>query len=693
MNQEESSNPITIAINQTEYTSSAIGTPIIHLFGRTTDGIAHHLQITNFKPYFWVHEADINNYKSDTIEISSETANSIKSEKLRKIYTKNPTDVRALRQYYHHYEADIPFTTRFLIDMGITGGVTAPSSICTYTSLKPSIVHSKPRICMCDIECDDHNGFPDPSRDPITCITCHDSYDDHYTTFVLIGTTKIDNITNINLPNGCFNPEKHTVNTYSTEKDLFFAFIKYIQEKDPDILSGWNFADFDASYILQRSIKLGYKSDALARIPGKTDRNAIRGRVIFDLLTAYKKIQVGQKESYRLDAIAEEELNEHKVRYTGTLFDLWNKDPLKMIEYNFKDVELCVGINQKNNIIEFYQEISRYVGCPLDKTLNSSNIIDIYILRKANGKFVLPSKGDSIGKEFEGAMVLSPSKGVKDNVVVLDLKSLYPMTMMTLNASPETKSPDGDIIAPNGIRFKSKPDGLTRSIISELLIERDERKKLRNKYPYNSPEYVLYDMQQNVLKIIMNTYYGVSGFSRFRLYDRDIGSAVTSVGRAIIQHTKNIITSNGYEVIYGDTDSCFVQIPNKSIDEMMDIARKLESELNASYSNFSHTTLNSDSSYFSIKFEKIYKRFFQGGVKKRYAGNLIWKEGQSVDTIDITGFEIKRSDSAQITREVQEKILEMILKGNGKSDVKTYLSEIIQMYRSGMCPLEKVGIP
>ncbi|HJK09011.1 MAG TPA: DNA-directed DNA polymerase, partial [Methanocorpusculum sp.] len=495
------------------------------------------------------------------------------------------------------------------------------------------------------------------------------------------------------LVNGCFIRDRHTIYVYQTEKELFTAFITYIQEKDPDILSGWNFADFDADYILKRAQALGFKSDVFARIPGTTERNAMRGRVIFDLLTAYKKMQGSQKESYRLDAIAEEELGERKVRYTGTLGDLWNNDPLKMVEYNFKDVELCVGINRKNNIIEFYQEVSRYVGCPLDKALNSSNVIDIYILRKAYGKFVLPSKGNSAGEEFEGATVFAASKGVKENVIVLDLKSLYPMAMMTLNASPETKSPEGEIHAPNGIRFRREPDGLTRSIISELMAERDDRKKLRNTFPYGSQEYTLYDMQQNVLKVIMNTYYGVSGFSRFRLYDRDIGSAVTSVGRAIIQHTKNIITARGYEVIYGDTDSCFVQLPKVSQEETMKIARELETELNASYIDFSKDTLAADQNYFSIKFEKIYRRFFQGGAKKRYAGHLVWKEGQDVDKIDITGFEMKRSDSAPITREVQERVLEMILKGNGKAEVKEYLPEVLRMYRAGRCPLEKAGIP
>ncbi|HJJ89662.1 MAG TPA: DNA-directed DNA polymerase [Methanocorpusculum sp.] len=684
--------PVTIAINQAEYTN-APGGPVIHIFGRTSEGIPHHLQITNFRPYFWVWESEADQPHLDNIEVTHDKAISIKGEVLRRLYTVKPTDVRSVRDHYHHYEADIPFATRFLIDIGLTGGLKAPADVCSYSELVPAVVQSKPRICMCDIECDDRNGFPEPERDPIICLTCHDSYDDHYTTFVLLGDRPVDYSTYSGLANGCFSRTHHTICTYNTEKELFTAFVSYIQEKDPDILSGWNFANFDANYILKRAATLGFKTDAFSRLPGITERNAMRGRAIFDLLTAYKKMQSSQKESYRLDAIAEEELGERKVRYIGTLGDLWNKNPLKMIEYNFKDVELCVGINHKNNIIEFYQEVSRYVGCPLDKALNSSNVIDILLLRKAFGKFVLPSKGNTVGDEFEGTTVFAASKGVKENVIVLDLKSLYPMAMMTLNASPETKSCSGEIHAPNGIRFLRQPDGLTRSILSELMIERDDRKRLRNTFPYGSPEYTLYDMQQNVLKVIMNSYYGVLGFSRFRLYDCDIGSAVTSVGRAIIQHTRNIITAKGYEVIYGDTDSCFVQLPNVSLEDTMNIAHELEVELNASYITFSQTVLNADRNYFSIKFEKIYRRFFQGGVKKRYAGHLIWKEDQNVEKIDITGFEMKRSDSAPITREVQERVLEMILKGNGKEEVKEYLSGVLCMYRAGCCPLEKAGIP
>ncbi len=585
-----------------------------------------------------------------------------------------------------------------MIDTGLTGGISALQETVDYHEIAAAEVDAPARTCIVDIECEDERGFPDPQRDAIICITCYDSFDEDYTTFLLVGGGMPGEIAQKEkdggLKNGCFRKGTHTICTFSDEVAMLRALASYLTARDPDVLSGWNFVDFDMPYITGRMERLGLRPDSLARIPGQTERNALRGRALFDLLTAYKKMHSGLKESYRLDAVAMEELGEQKVRYTGTISDLWKKQPALLVEYNFKDVELCVGINRKNNIIGFYREIARYVGCPLDKTLNSSSVIDVYVLKKAFGHYVLPSKGFANAEEFEGATVFEPSKGVRENVVVLDLKSLYPMAMMTINASMETKDPEGELRAPNGIRFRKQPDGLTRSIISELLKERDEKKALRNTFAFGSPQYAMYDMQQNVLKVIMNTYYGVSGYTRFRLFDREIGSAVTSVGRAIIEHTRREIEKQGYTVIYGDTDSCMVQLP-KDLDreKTIEVAREIEQKLNGSYSVFAKDELNADVHFFSIKFEKIYARFFQAGKKKRYAGSLVWKEGKDVHETDIVGFEIKRSDTPQITKLVQKTVMEQILDGKGYPEIKAFLSEVIKKYRAGRYSLDEIGIP
>ena len=707
---------VEIAINQVEY-SKASGGPVIHIFGRDARGKAVRIDVTGFKPYLYV-PADEAVSKPLPPQATLEPGTSypsIRGEPLRRLYTVQPTDVRDVRDRYRHFEADIPFATRFMIDCGLTGGVSvqppadagstaypggaaAPAITVDYHELRPAEVDAPARSCIIDIECEDERGFPDPQRDAINCITCYDSFEEDYVTFLLVagGTPApiAEQQAAGGLANGCFQEKKHTICTYAEETGMLRAFTAYIADRDPDVLSGWNFIDFDMPYITGRMERLGLQPSQLARLPGMSDRSALRGRALFDLLTGYKKMHLSQKESYRLDAIALEEVGEQKVRYTGTISDLWKKQPALLVEYNFKDVELCVKINRKDNIIEFYREIARYVGCPLDKTLNSSSVVDVFVLRKAFGKYVLPSKGFANAEEFEGATVFEPSRGVRENVVVLDLKSLYPMAMMTINASPETKDPAGELRAPNGIRFRKQPDGLTRTIISELLKERDEKKALRNTFAFGSPQYVLYDMQQNVLKVIMNTYYGVSGYPRFRLFDREIGSAATSVGRAIIEHTRRVIEQQGYKVIYGDTDSCMVQL-SKDFDREQTIAtaRTIEAILNASYKEFAKNELNADVHFFSIKFEKIYARFFQAGKKKRYAGSLVWKEGKDVKETDIVGFEIRRSDTPQITKVVQQKVMEQILAGAGYDEIKKFLIEVINKYRAGKYSLDEVGIP
>ena len=267
--------------------------------------------------------------------------------------------------------------------------------------------------------------------------------------------------------------------------------------------------------------------------------------------------------------------------------------------------------------------------------------------------------------------MFEPSKGVRENVVVLDLKSLYPMAMMTINASTETKDPDGELRAPNGIRFRKQPDGLTRSIIAELLKERDEKKNAAQYVCVRVPAVFVYDMQQNVLKVIMNTYYGVSGYTRFRLFDREIGSAVTSVGRAIIEHTRREIEKQGYKVIYGDTDSCMVQLPPPRPGA--DDRNGPDNEKNAS-TRVILPLQRTNSTPIPISSPSSSRRSMPGSSRpaRRNAmrARLSGKRERTCKETDIVGFEIKRSDTPQITKIVQMKVMEQILGGEGYQGIK-----------------------
>ena len=141
---------------------------------------------------------------------------------------------------------------------------------------------------------------------------------------------------------------------------------------------------------------------------------------------------------------------------------------------------------------------------------------------------------------------------------------------------------------------------------------------------------MLYDLQQNVLKVIMNTYYGVSGYTRFRLYDREIGAAITSVGRAIIDHARRVIEEQGFSVIYGDTDSCMVETaagrPWKQLSLLPPRrSRTSEREL---CREFARRELHAERHFFSIKFEKVYRRFFQAGRKNDMPATSYGRRGR-----------------------------------------------------------------
>jgi DNA polymerase I len=271
--------------------------------------------------------------------------------------------------------------------------------------------------------------------------------------------------------------------------------------------------------------------------------------------------------------------------------------------------------------------------------------------------------------------------------------------MVTTNASPETKvdpeTYDGETYrAPNGTHFRKKPDGIIREMVDELLAERDEKKARRADHNPGSGAYERFDRQQAAVKVIMNSLYGVLGWERFRLYDREMGAAVTATGREVIEHTEDAANELNHQVAYGDTDSVMLElggdVPKESAIEQ---AGTIEEHINDSYDAFASERLGADGHRFEIEFEKLYRRFFQAGKKKRYAGHIVWKEGQDVDDVDITGFEYKRSDIAPITKRVQHEVIDRIVHGEDLNEVKRYVRGVIERFEDGDADIEDVGVP
>ncbi len=679
---------VELSVVQVDYTVEGSGDdeePVVHVFGRTEDQELEHVHVHGFEPYFYapvgtVDDERIAQYDGlidyrETDE-NGEPFESIRGERLVKIIGRTPRDVGQVRDEFDHYEADILFPNRLLIDKDIKSGVRVPERRADdgdihvpHEEIEPVESNVTPRVNTFDIEVDDRQGFPEDGEEKIVCLTSHDSYRDEYVNWLYQSPDGVDGPAALERYDPIEDDFEADLRVFESEEEMLESFVEYIRETDPDILTGWNFADFDAPYLLDRMEELqgphhdyDLDIDKLSRVNEvwRSDWNGpdVKGRVVFDLLRAYKSTQRTELESYRLDAVGEVELGVGKERYSGDIGDLWEDDPERLLEYNLRDVELCVELDRKQDIVAFFEEVASFVGCKLEDAPTAGDAVDMYVLHKAYGEFALPSKGTvESGEEFEGGAVFEPITGVRENVSVLDLKSLYPMCMWTVNASPETKVDpdeyDGETYrTPTGQHFKTEPAGMMREMIDELLTEREEKKTLRDQHEPGTEPYDRYDNQQASVKVVMNSLYGVSGWDRFRLYDKDNAAAVTATGREVINYTEETVTDFGYDVIYGDTDSVMLEFgqigpedvednagltneleenyPEMDPEELKTIVAsinkgfELEKQINESYDAFAEERLNATEHRFEIEFEKLYRRFFQAGTKKRYAGLKSW---------------------------------------------------------------------
>jgi len=606
---------VEIAVMQVDYTIEGSGNdehPIIHVFGRTADEELVHARILDFRPYFYAPaenttQGRLEEYSRitgwDETDDDGDRYESIRGEELVKIYGQTPRDVGQIRDEFDHYEADILFPNRFLIDKDITSAIRIPARDVAESSdgtrtlrvhheeVDPVDLTVRPRVNTFDIEVDDRSGFPEDGEETIICIASHDSYLDEYILWLYESPESSGSPDTLDE----YEPISHDadgiaadrtldvdIRAFDTEEAMLDAFLSYIEKTDPDLATGWNFTDFDAPYLLDRLERLDSRTDQnldidrLSRVDEvwRSDWQGpdVKGRVMFDLLYAYQRTQFTELESYRLEEIGQRELGVGKERYPGDIGDLWEQDPQRLLEYNLRDVELCVELDHEQDIIAFWNEVRQFVGCKIEDATTPGDAVDMYVLHELHSEFALPSKGQQESEEYEGGAVFDPISGVRENVSVLDLKSLYPMCMVTTNASPETKVDpeeyDGETYrAPNGTHFRKEPDGVIRSMVDELLTEREEKKALRNGHKPDTSEYEQYDRQQAAVKVIMNCFTpdtevltpdGVRG-----IRELDVGDTVYSLDPETMEmEVKPVLETHSYPNYDGE----LVDIETSKID-------------------------------------------------------------------------------------------------------------------------------
>jgi len=379
------------------------------------------------------------------------------------------------------------------------------------------------------------------------------------------------------------------VETLKTEAHMLERFVEIVKSENPDLLIGYNSDNFDMPYIRDRATKLNVKmrigtdgSGLKFMRRGYTNSALVKGRIHVDLYLLSRRYL--QLDRYTLERVYKELFDEQKVDVPGDeIFEYWDDGGEKLetlFKYSLDDAVSVTKIGEK--LLPLSMELTRLVGQPFFDIarMATGQMVEWYLIRKAYeiGDMV-PNKPSSSqyserrGKKAEGGYVKDPVKGLHENIVSFDFRSLYPSIIISKNVSPDTlvlKCENEECyIAPElGHKFLKKPVGFVPSIIGNIL---KERVKLKNqmKDAVNPREKQVLDVQQQALKRLANSMYGVYGYSRFRWYRIECAEAVTAWGRDFIKKTMLKAEEYGFKAIYADTDGFYATFlpENEDISE------------------------------------------------------------------------------------------------------------------------------
>lgn len=653
------------------------------VFSRNEKGEKETKVVNDFKPYFYVDETET--IPDDNRIFKVEHGHKfILGTPLKKIILNKSSDVAEMREMFDkHYESDILFNMRYITDVI---GQISPYKL---------------KTLFFDIETNTDGDYPNvasPTHE-ITAISMSDNFENKDTMLILKCDTWKEGMENSLKNKG--------VIICNTEEELLATFIHKVVKYDPDIISGWYINGFDLQYLFNRAKQLGIDLAQISplnfiKIDKKYGDMTIKGRLVLDMLKCYmyfRKISnQGKAEGYSLENVGRDVLGEGKIPHTETFRELWMNNPIKLMEYNLKDVLLVKRIDEKLKIIDFFNQIRCKACVPFDKIFLTTIFVDSYLLNRFHNLIVFPSKQKNELEEFEGAAVILPIPGVYRKALAMDVKGMYPNIIKTFDVSYETFNPDGEIKICEGIGFNSGK-GIIPLCMEELEKERFQIKKMM-KAAKTEDERQLYNFQQYAIKVIMNSFFGYIGCPSSRLYKKEIAGAITTIGRKIIRWTADLLKKQNYNILYGDTDSIFFTSKNDCLIDILKEGKKLMAEINSSYKELAKMH-GSDNCTIEIEFEKIFdsiiftpKKGEDRGAKKRYAYKLLWEENNKVtDKVHFKGLDVKRSDCPKIGREAQETVVTMILNGESQDTVISYLKTLDTKIRTRRISDEDIGFP
>ncbi|MEE8399889.1 MAG: DNA polymerase II [Desulfobacterales bacterium] len=563
---------------------------------------------------------------------------------------------RCLENHISIYEGDVRPTDRFLMERFIYGGVHIDSDGIDEDKAGTIV---NPRLVAADVSTE------------LSSLSFDIETDRHHSEVYSIawdfraGSRRIQQV----VVRGEPAQSTPTVSMVDSETALLSAFIDALKTLDPDLLLGWHVEGFDLRVLqnladrCRMPLALGRGGRPVKMVPLRNDqyRVVVPGRVVIDGPTALRQ-NFFTYENYSLDAVAQlvldrgkliEDQNDSGESKVNEIDRLFADDKPALARYNLEDCVLVTDILDKVGLITMMQRRVQLSGMLLDHVGRSTAAFDHLMLPRYHREgFVAPDvRSIEVREHAAGGYVMDPEPGLYHRTIVLDFKSLYPSLIRTFKIDPLSRllADEKGISVPNGIRFSR-----TRSILPEMI----ETLMQRRAEAKDAKDQAL----SQAIKILMNSFYGVMGSGGCRFYHPDLPTAITSTGKWLLIESRSWLEARGYRVLYGDTDSIFVEIPESHSDWQAE-GPVLADTLNGYWKDRLHDEFDVDS-ILEFEFEKAYAMFFlpavrggQLGAKKRYAGLRV-----NVDTpvVEIVGLEAVRSDWTPMARAFQRELFQRL---------------------------------
>ena len=476
----------------------------------------------------------------------------------------------------------------------------------------------------------------------------------------------------------------------ASPKEIIERLVQWFRIHDPDVIVGWNIIQFDLRILQEHAdrfgipLAIGRDGKAVEWREHGVKRGyffaPLPGRIVIDGIDALKSA-MWSFSSFSLEHVSQSLLGEGKsiddpYSRMAEIERRFREDKPALATYNLRDCELVTRIFAKARLLQFMVERAAATGLQADHVGGSiAAFSHHYLPRMHREGYVAPNLGEVPESPFPGGFVMDSQPGLYDSVLVLDYKSLYASIIRTFLVDPvglvegmHAADPRTTVPGVNGTVFSREKHPLP-TIVTQIWQRRDVAKRQQN------------EPLSQALKLLMNSFCGVLGAPGCRFFNPKLVSSVTLRGHEMMRETRRLVEAEGYDAIYGDTDSIFVWLKRRhSEEEAVAVGQRLVDKVNQWWRDTLRDRYGLES-WLELEFDTHYHRFFMPtirgtdeGSKKRYAGLMIDLEGN--EEIVYRGLETARSDWTPLAQQFQQGLYRRIFKAEPYADfVKDYVEK------------------